>query len=193
MDKIMEWSNSEMRALTKGEAHYHYSAGAHKYTKSDWYIWFFGNTTRYAIFQTFLWKYGEGKMVGYNDLTRTKKAGSRTLKIDNIKATVRDGISLGFIEAYKSERDKRVTLYSFNDSVLQEITDYCFKMRRNRMWEIAGFISDSSSDTVNNRLAEAGLRKEWFRAINNFLEKFAISVKAKFGEDKFPNVVSLKK
>ena len=33
----------------------------------------FSNATRYTIFHTFLWKYGNGEMVSYTDLTRTEK------------------------------------------------------------------------------------------------------------------------
>ncbi len=88
------WSNSEMRSLTRGEAMHYFSTGQHYSTKDDWYIWFLGNGTRYAIFHTFLWKYGNGEMVSYTDLTRTAKVGSQRLKIDSIKATIREGLSI---------------------------------------------------------------------------------------------------
>ena len=114
-----------MRALTRGEAMAHYSRGQHYYVKSDWYVWFFGNPTRYSIFHTFLWKYGNGEMVSYTDLTQTEKIGSVKLKIDSIKSTIREGLALGFIDAYKAENDRRVTMYSFNEKILEEITDYC--------------------------------------------------------------------
>ena len=79
--------------------------------------------------------------ISYTDLTRTKKVGSQNLKIDSIKATIREGLALGYIEAFKSEKDKRVTMYTFNTNILQEVTDFCFMMRRNRMWEAASFVS----------------------------------------------------
>ena len=128
MKKPRSWSNSEMRALTRGEAMSDFSRGQHYYFNSDWYVWFFGNSTRYSIFHTFLWKYGNGEMVSYTDLTQTKKIGSVNLKIDSIKSTIREGLALGFIDVYKAENDKRVTMYSFNDKILDEITDYCFMM-----------------------------------------------------------------
>jgi len=106
-----------MRALTRGEAMAHYSRGQHYYVKSDWYVWFFGNPTRYSIFHTFLWKYGNGEMVSYTDLTQTEKIGSVKLKIDSIKSTIREGLALGFIDAYKAENDRRVTMYSFNEKI----------------------------------------------------------------------------
>ena len=116
MKNKRNWSNSEMRSLTRGEAMHHFSKGEHYYVDKDWYIWFLGNATRYAIFHTFLWKYGNGEMVSYTDLTRTEKIGSQRLKIDSIKATIREGLTLGYIEAFKSEKDRRVTMYSFDQS-----------------------------------------------------------------------------
>ena len=98
MKNKRNWSNSEMRSLTRGEAMHHFSKGEHYYVDKDWYIWFLGNATRYAIFHTFLWKYGNGEMVSYTDLTRTEKIGSQRLKIDSIKATIREGLTLGYIE-----------------------------------------------------------------------------------------------
>ena len=192
MGKKRNWSNNEMRSLTRGEAMHYYSTGQHYYTDRDWYIWFLGNATRYSIFQTFLWKYGNGEMVSYTDLTRTEKIGSQRLKIDSIKATIREGLSLGYIEAFKSERDKRVTMYSFDQSILQEVTDYCFMMRRNRMWESASFISQYSTETTNKELATAGLKKDWLDSISKFISLFAITAKNAFGEDQLPNVVPLK-
>ena len=62
MKNKRNWSNSEMRSLTRGEAMHYFSTGQHYSTKEDWYIWFLGNATRYSIFQTFLWKYGNGNM-----------------------------------------------------------------------------------------------------------------------------------
>ena len=35
-------------------------------------------------------------MVSYTDLTQTEKIGSQRLKIDSIKATIREGLSLGY-------------------------------------------------------------------------------------------------
>ena len=192
MSKKRSWTNSEMRSLTRGEAMRYFSTGQHYYTDKDWYIWFFSNATRYSIFHTFLWKYGEGEMVSYTDLTRTKKVGSQSLKIDSIKATIREGLAHGYIEAFKSEKDKRVTMYTFNTDILQEVTDFCFMMRRNRMWEAASFVSQDSTGTINQELANAGLKKEWLVSINNFISVLAGTVKATFGSEHLPNVISIK-
>ena len=192
MSKKRSWTNSEMRSLTRGEAMRYFSTGQHYYTDKDWYIWFFSNATRYSIFHTFLWKYGEGEMVSYTDLTRTKKVGSQRLKIDSIKATIREGLAHGFIEAFKSEKDKRVTMYTFNTDILQEVTDFCFMMRRNRMWEAASFVSQDSTGTINQELANAGLKKEWLVSINNFISMLAGTVKATFGSEHLPNVIPIK-
>ena len=192
MSKKRSWTNSEMRSLTRGEAMRYFSTGQHYYTDKDWYIWFFSNATRYSIFHTFLWKYGEGEMVSYTDLTKTKKVGSQRLKIDSIKATIREGLAHGFIEAFKSEKDKRVTMYTFNTDILQEVTDFCFMMRRNRMWEAASFVSQDSTGTINQELANAGLKKEWLVSINNFISVLAGTVKATFGSEHLPNVIPIK-
>ena len=193
MKNKRNWSNSEMRSLTRGEAMHHFSKGEHYYVDKDWYIWFLGNATRYAIFHTFLWKYGNGEMVSYTDLTRTEKIGSQRLKIDSIKATIREGLTLGYIEAFKSEKDRRVTMYSFDQSILQEVTDYCFMMRRNRMWESASFISQSSTDSLNKELARAGMKFDWLESINKFVSLFAETAKNAFGQDQLPNVIPIKK
>ena len=193
MSKKRSWTNSEMRSLTRGEAMRYFSTGQHYYTEKDWYIWFFSNATRYSIFHTFLWKYGEGEMISYTDLTRTKKVGSQRLKIDSIKATIREGLAYGYIEAFKSEKDKRVTMYTFNTDILQEVTDFCFMMRRNRMWEAASFVSQDSTGTINQELANAGLKKEWLVSINNFISVLAGTVKATFGSEHLPNVIPIKK
>ena len=192
MSKKRSWTNSEMRSLTRGEAMRYFSTGQHYYTDKDWYIWFFSNATRYSIFHTFLWKYGEGEMVSYTDLTRTKKVGSQRLKIDSIKATIREGLAYGYIEAFKSEKDKRVTMYTFNTDIIQEVTDFCFMMRRNRMWEAASFVSQDSTGTINQELANAGLKKEWLVSINNFISVLAGTVKATFGSEHLPNVIPIK-
>tara|TARA_B100001057_G_scaffold90890_1_gene87165 strand:+ start:92 stop:688 length:597 start_codon:yes stop_codon:yes gene_type:complete len=193
MKNKRNWSNSEMRSLTRGEAMHYYSTGQHYYFNEDWYIWFLGNATRYTIFQTFLWKYGNGEMVSYTDLTRSEKIGSQRLKIDSIKSTLREGLSLGYIEAFKSEKDRRVTMYSFDKSILQEVTDYCFIMRRNRMWESASFISKYSTETINKELAKAGMKKDWLQSINKFISVFAITAKNAFGDDQLPNVIPIDK
>ncbi|MAG46070.1 MAG: hypothetical protein CMD93_01150 [Gammaproteobacteria bacterium] len=193
MKNKRNWSNSEMRSLTRGEAMHHFSKGEHYYVDKDWYIWFLGNATRYAIFHTFLWKYGNGEMVSYTDLTRTEKIGSQRLKIDSIKATIREGLTLGYIEAFKSEKDRRVTMYSFDQSILQEVTDYCFMMRRNRMWESASFISQYSTDSLNKELARAGMKFDWLESINKFVSLFAETAKNAFGQDQLPNVIPIKK
>ena len=192
MSKKRSWTNSEMRSLTRGEAMQYFSTGQHYYTDKDWYIWFFSNATRYSIFHTFLWKYGEGEMISYTDLTKTKKVGSQRLKIDSIKATIREGLAHGYIEDFKSEKDKRVTLYTFNTDILQEVTDFCFMMRRNRMWEAASFVSQDSTETINQQLANAGLKKEWLVSINNFISVLAGTVKATFGSEHLPNVIPIK-
>jgi hypothetical protein len=132
-------------------------------------------------------------MVSYTDLTRTEKIGSQRLKIDSIKATIREGLNLGYIQAFKSEKDRRVTMYSFDDSILQEVTDYCFMMRRNRMWESASFISQSSTATINKELANAGMKKEWFDSINSFISLLAGTAKAVFGQEQLPNVIAIDK
>ena len=193
MKNKRNWSNSEMRSLTRGEAMHHFSKGEHYYVDKDWYIWFLGNATRYAIFHTFLWKYGNGEMVSYTDLTRTEKIGSQRLKIDSIKATIREGLTLGYIDAFKSEKDRRVTMYSFDQSILQEVTDYCFMMRRNRMWESASFISQYSTDSLNKELARAGMKFDWLESINKFVSLFAETAKNAFGQDQLPNVIPIKK
>ena len=193
MKNKRNWSNSEMRSLTRGEAMHHFSKGEHYYVDKDWFIWFLGNATRYAIFHTFLWKYGNGEMVSYTDLTRTEKIGSQRLKIDSIKATIREGLTLGYIEAFKSEKDRRVTMYSFDQSILQEVTDYCFMMRRNRMWESASFISQYSTDSLNKELARAGMKFDWLESINKFVSLFAETAKNAFGQDQLPNVIPIKK
>ena len=193
MKNKRNWSNSEMRSLTRGEAMHHFSKGQHYYVDKDWYIWFLGNPTRYVIFHTFLWKYGNGEMVSYTDLTRTEKVSSQRLKIDSIKATIREGLSLGYIEAFKSEKDRRVTMYSFDQSILQEVTDYCFMMRRNRMWESASFISQYSTDSLNKELARAGMKFDWLESINKFVSLFAETAKNAFGQDQLPNVIPIKK
>jgi hypothetical protein len=193
MKNKRNWSNSEMRSLTRGEAMHHFSKGEHYYVDKDWYIWFLGNATRYAIFHTFLWKYGNGEMISYTDLTRTEKIGSQRLKIDSIKATIREGSTLGYIEAFKSEKDRRVTMYSFDQSILQEVTDYCFMMRRNRMWESASFISQYSTDSLNKELARAGMKFDWLESINKFVSLFAETAKNAFGQDQLPNVIPIKK
>ena len=36
-----------------------------------------------------------------------QKIGSQRLKIDSIKATIREGLTLGYIDAFKSEKDKK--------------------------------------------------------------------------------------
>ncbi len=193
MKRKRDWSNSDMRSVMRGEAMHYFSGGQHYYVSKDWYVWFLGNSTRYSIFHTFLWKYGNGEMVSYTDLTRTEKIGSQRLKIDSIKATIREGLNLGYIQAFKSEKDRRVTMYSFDDSILQEVTDYCFMMRRNRMWELASFISQGSTANINKELANAGMKKEWFDSINSFISLLAGTAKAVFGQEQLPNVIAIDK
>ena len=84
-------------------------------------------------------------------------------------------------------------MYSFDDSILQEVTDYCFMMRRNRMWELASFISQESTATINKELANAGMKKEWFDSINSFISLLAGTAKAVFGQEQLPNVIAIDK
>jgi len=156
MKKIKRtWSNLDARSLLHGEFHHHYGQGFHAYEKSDWHVWFFGNTTKYAIFFLFLHKYGKGEMVSYTDLTQTKKIGQVSLKIDSIKSTIREALEAGFIRSFKSDDDKRVTLYDLNPDIVGEIADYCFSMRRNRMVEASKFIHSDTTLKINNELGEA--------------------------------------
>ena len=113
------------------------------------------------------------------------------LKIDSIKATIREGLTLGYIDAFKSEKDRRVTMYTFDESILSEVTDYCFMMRRNRMLESASFISKHSTETINRELANAGMKLDWLESINKFISLFAMTAKNAFGEDKLPNVIPI--
>ena len=155
MKKIKRtWSNLDARSLLHGEFHHHYGQGFHAYEKSDWHVWFFGNTTKYAIFFLFLHKYGKGEMVSYTDLTQTKKIGQVSLKIDSIKSTIREALEAGFIRSFKSDDDKRVTLYDLNPDIVGEIADYCFSMRRNRMVEASKFIHSDTTLKINNELGE---------------------------------------
>jgi hypothetical protein len=82
-------------------------------------------------------------------------------------------------------------MYTFDQSIMQEVTDYCFMMRRNRMWESASFISNNSTDPINKELAEAGMKKDWLDSINNFISQFAGTAKAQFGEEQLPNVIPI--
>ena len=61
------------------------------------------------------------------------------------------------------------------------------------MWEAASFISNSSTDSINKKLAKAGMREEWMESISSFISKLAQTAKATFGEDQLPNVIPLKK
>jgi hypothetical protein len=149
------WSNLDARSLLHGEFHHHYGQRFHAYEKSDWYVWFFGNPTKYAIFFLFLHKYGKGEMVSYTDLTQTKKIGQVSLKIDSIKSTIREALEAGFIRSFKSDDDKRVTLYDLNPDIVGEIADYCFSMRRNRMIEASKFIHADTTLKINTELGEA--------------------------------------
>ena len=123
----------------------------------------------------------------------TSGIGAETAKLFVKEATIREGLSLGYIEAFKSEKDRRVTMYSFDQSILQEVTDYCFMMRRNRMWESASFISQYSTDSLNKELARAGMKFDWLESINKFVSLFAETAKNAFGQDHLPNVIPIKK
>ena len=156
MKKIKRtWNNLDARSLLHGEFHHHYGQRFHAYEESDWYVWFFGNPTKYAIFFLFLHKYGKGEMVSYTDLTQTKKIGQVSLKIDSIKSTIREALELGFIRSFKSDDDKRVTLYDLNPDIVEEIADYCFSMRRNRMIEASKFIHLDTTLKINSELGKA--------------------------------------
>ncbi len=61
------------------------------------------------------------------------------------------------------------------------------------MWESASFISNYSSNSINNKLVQAGMKEEWVDSINNFIEKMGLTFKAKFGKNELPNVISIKK
>jgi hypothetical protein len=149
------WTNADARSLLRGEFHSHYGEQFHGYQKAAWYIWFLGNASKYAIFFLFLHKYGKGEMVSYADLTQSKKIGEVILKIDSIKSTIREALELGYIKAFKSESDKRITLYDFNPEIVEEIADYCFSMRRNRMIEASRFIHTDTTLKISKELGEA--------------------------------------
>ena len=149
------WANADARSLLRGEFHSHYGEQFHGYQKAAWYIWFLGNATKHAIFFLFLHKYGKGEMVSYADLTQSKKIGEVILKIDSIKSTIREALELGYIKAFKSESDKRITLYDFNPEIVEEIADYCFSMRRNRMIEASRFIHTDTTLKISKELGEA--------------------------------------
>jgi len=164
-----EWSNSDIRSLVQGEFHNYFGQSLHNYQKSDWFVWFLSNSTRYAIFFLFLQKYGKGEMVSYTDLTQTKKIGQINLKIDSIKATIRDGLELGFLQSFKSDDDRRVTLYDFNPRIIHEVADYCFCMRRNRMIETASYIHSETTLKVSKELENA-VTDEWAEAVSSTVD-----------------------
>ena len=187
-----EWSNSDIRSLTLGEFHSYYGQSLHTYHKSDWFVWFLSNSTRYAIFFLFLKKYGKGEMVSYTDLTLTKKIGLVNLKIDSIKSTIRDGLELGFLQSFKSDDDKRVTLYNFNPHIIHEVADYCFCMRRNRMIEAAAYIHSETTLKVSNELKNA-LTDEWVEAVNTTVDAASAVLESKFGITKSENIIPISK
>jgi hypothetical protein len=186
------WSNSDARSLLLGEFHSYYGNSLHTYADTEWFIWFFRNSTRHAIFHLFLLKYGNGEMVSYTDLTLTKKVGGMNLKIDSIKSTIREGIELEFITAYKSPTDKRVTLYNLNSSVVNEIADFCFIQRKNRMIETARYIAQYSTATIGKRLAKGTLKVEWIESILEFVKKMERSLKSA-NISNFRNISEVKK
>jgi len=184
-----KWKNSDIRALTEGESHFFVSTNMHSYGNADWYKWFFSNGTRLAIFGVFIYAYGKGDLVSYNDLTKAEKIGSVPLKLDSIKATLREAIALDYVKAYKSEEDKRITLYQFNPNLMQEIGDWAFETRRNRMYEMALFISEDTTLEINNKL-KGTIKREWVEIINTFVGSIALAVKEKYG-DKMENVTPI--
>ncbi len=99
-----------------------------------------------------------------------------------------------FVELGKGKMERATVITDSDHEVHASRTnDYCFMMRRNRMWESASFISNYSSDSINNKLVQAGMKEEWVESINNFITKMALTFKAKFGEDQLPNVIPIKK
>jgi hypothetical protein len=185
-----EWSNSDIRSLVQGEYHNYYGQSLHTYNKSDWFIWFLSNSTRYSIFFLFLQKYGKGEMVSYTDLTLTKKIGLINLKIDSIKATIRDGLELGFLQSFKSDDDRRVTLYDFNPSIIHEVADYCFCMRRNRMMESASYIHSETTLKVSRELKNA-VTEEWADAVSTTVDAVSKVLESKFGVASSKNITPL--
>ena len=61
------------------------------------------------------------------------------------------------------------------------------------MWESASFISNYSSDSINNKLVQAGMKEEWVDSLNNFIARMGLTFKTKFGKDQLPNVIPIKK
>ena len=178
------WNNSDVRSLLLGEFHDLNGRSNHSYKEADWYIWFLGNPTRYAIFFLFLQKYGLGEMVSYTDLTLTKKIGQVNLKIDSIKSTIRDALELKYINSYKSDDDKRVTLYDFNSGIIQEVADYCFCMRRNRMMESAKYVHLDTTLRVSKELNAAITKDSMLDALTTIVEHTNQAVKAKLSSKK---------
>jgi len=173
------WNNSDARSLLLGEFHDLHGRSYHSYQEAEWYVWFLGNPTRYAMFFLFLHKYGKGEMVSYTDLTQTKKIGQINLKIDSIKSTIRDALELKYINSYKSDDDKRVTLYDFNSGIIQEVADYCFCMRRNRMMESAKYIHLDTTLKVSKELNEAITKDSMLDALSSIVEHTNRAVEAK--------------
>ena len=187
------WNNSDARSLLLGEFHDLYGRSNHDYQEHEWYVWFLGNPTRYAMFFLFLQKYGSGEMVSYTDLTLTKKIGQVNLKIDSIKSTVRDALELDYIKAFKSDDDGRVTLYDLNSEIVQEIADYCFCMRRNRMMESAKYIHSDTTLKVSKELNNAITKDSMLDALSTIVEHTNKAVEAKIGKKKKRNLSSVSK
>ena len=173
-----KWSNADARSLLLGEFHNYFGGSYHAYQESEWYVWFLGNPTRYAMFFLFLEKYGKGEMVSYTDLTLTKKIGQVNLKIDSIKSTIRDALELELINSYKSDDDKRVTLYTLNPDIINEVTDYCFCMRRNRMIESANYIHGETTQKVRKELDKT-ITDEMVEAITATIQVASKALKLK--------------
>ena len=187
-----EWSNSDIRSLVQGEFHNYFGQSLHNYQKSDWFVWFLSNSTRYSIFFLFLQKYGKGEMVSYTDLTQTKKIGQINLKIDSIKATIPDGLELGFLQSFKSDDDRRVTLYDFNTRIIHEVADYCFCMRRNRMIETASYIHSETTLKVSKELENA-VTDEWAEAVSSTVDAVSGVLESKFGVTNSKNITPISK
>jgi len=188
-----QWSNADARSLLLGEFHNYYGGTYHAYQESDWYVWFLGNPTRYAMFFLFLEKYGKGEMVSYTDLTLTKKIGQVNLKIDSIKSTIRDALELNLINSFKSDDDGRVTLYDLNPKIIQEVADYCFYMRRNRMMESTKYIHSDTTLKVSKELNAAITKDSMLDALSYLVDQTNKAVDAKIGSKKKRKLSSVSK
>ncbi len=188
-----QWNNADARSLLLGEFHNYFGGSYHAYQESEWYVWFLGNPTRYAMFFLFLEKYGKGEMVSYTDLTLTKKIGQVNLKIDSIKSTIREALELEYIKSFKSDDDRRVTLYDLNPEIVPEVADYCFYMRRNRMMESAKYIHSDTTLKVSKELNDALTKDSMLDALSAIVDHTNKAVEAKIGRKKKQNLTPVPK